>query len=376
MASNGVSMFLAWHELRRSPGRFALLTGAVALLVLLLLFFQAVAGALTSGLTGAFESFRGNVVVYDLRARGNPSASVLSPEIADAVAGLEAVADVAAVSLAVFPAQQDGTTIDVALLGGGATGPAAPARVGAGRLPEAAGEALASTSGFDTSLAVGDRLQIAGVPLAVVGSAPDATFSVLPTLYVSRETFQQVFAARTGTDAPAPVSFVVARTAEGLSAADAVAAIDQQVDGVEAFTRQDAVAALPGVGQITRSFTILYGLLYVVVAIVTGVFFLILTVQKRDALVLLRAVGAQRRDVVVPVLLQVVGVVGGGAVVGAAAAWGLLRAAQDTFGAGLDASTVVVSVAVVLVLGLVAATGAVRRVLRIDPIEATRPQEL
>jgi ABC-type antimicrobial peptide transport system permease subunit len=80
--------------------------------------------------------------------------------------------------------------------------------------------------------------------------------------------------------------------------------------------------------------------------------------------------------VVVPVLLQVVGVVGGGAVVGAAAAWALLRAARDTFGAGLDGSTVVVSVAVVLVLGLGAAAGAVRRVLRIDPIEATRPQEL
>ena len=35
-------MFVAFKEIRRSLGRFSLLTMAVALLVLLLLFFQAV----------------------------------------------------------------------------------------------------------------------------------------------------------------------------------------------------------------------------------------------------------------------------------------------------------------------------------------------
>jgi putative ABC transport system permease protein len=42
-------MFVAFKEIRRSLGRFSLLTMAVALLVLLLLFFQAVAGTLTAG---------------------------------------------------------------------------------------------------------------------------------------------------------------------------------------------------------------------------------------------------------------------------------------------------------------------------------------
>ncbi len=71
---------------------------------------------------------------------------------------------------------------------------------------------------------------------------------------------------------------------------------------------------LPGAGQITQSFGILYLLLFVVVTIVTGVFFLILTVQKSDALVLLRAVDASRADVVRPVLIQVVIIVGLGAI--------------------------------------------------------------
>ncbi|NLH67251.1 MAG: hypothetical protein GX471_13960, partial [Candidatus Microthrix parvicella] len=66
-------MFVAFKEIRRSLGRFSLLTLAVALLVLLLLFFQAVAGTLTSGLTGGLESSSAQVFVYDQQARSNPA---------------------------------------------------------------------------------------------------------------------------------------------------------------------------------------------------------------------------------------------------------------------------------------------------------------
>ena len=58
----------------------------MALLVLLLLFFQAVADALTIGLTGGLESTSADVLVYDERARQYPAASVLGPETLDAVA--------------------------------------------------------------------------------------------------------------------------------------------------------------------------------------------------------------------------------------------------------------------------------------------------
>ena len=129
---------------------------------------------------------------------------------------------------------------------------------------------------------------------------------------------------------------------------------------------------MPLAGTITRSFSILYVLLYLVVAIVTAVFFQILTVQKRDALVLLRAVGARQRDVIVPVLVQVVVVVGVAVVVGAGIATGLLTALQDVFGAGLEPVTVATSSLAILVLGLLAGLLSVRRILRIEPVEAVR----
>ena len=112
-------------------------------------------------------------------------------------------------------------------------------------------------------------------------------------------------------------------------------------------------------------------LLYVVVTIVTGVFFLILTVQKKDALVLLRAVGASTLDVTGSVLIQVLVVVGLGALIGTMVTAALLALTTDVFGAALSPATTATTVGVIVVLGLVASVGAVRRVLAIDPVNAT-----
>ena len=371
-------MFLALREIARSRARFALLGGAVGLLVVLLLFFQSVAGALTGALTGSLANQTADVVVYGDRAHQNPAASVLAPEAVDAVAAVDGVAEAAGVVQAFSTVTgPDGEEADAVVVGIEPGAPGTPSEVD-GELP-GDGQALASGSGFDRGYPTGSTvtLEPGGIALDVVGEAVDAAANASPTLYVTLPTFRQLAAARTGGSAdgaPAggtPVSWVGVTPADGVDATTLADRITAQVDGVEALARPAAVDALPGVGTITQSFGILYVLLYVVVTIVTGVFFLILTVQKRDALVLLRAIGARRRDVVTPVLLQVVVVVGLGAVIGTAVTAGLLAAAQDTFGAGLEPATAVTSSAAILGLGLLAAVAAVRRVLAIEPAEAT-----
>jgi ABC-type antimicrobial peptide transport system permease subunit len=72
-----------------------------------------------------------------------------------------------------------------------------------------------------------------------------------------------------------------------------------------------------------------------------------------------------------PVLIQVVAVVGVGIVVGSALAALSVGAAGEGLDASLSLRTVGVSGIAILVLGLVAAAGAIRRVLAIEPAEAT-----
>ncbi len=359
------------REMRRAKARFALLGGAVGLLVLLLLFFQSTAGTLVAALTGGIDRTDADVVVYDARARSNPAASVLPPDAVDRIAAVDGVVAAGAVGLTFGEADLDGEVAEVALVGIGVGAPGAPLDV-EGPTP-GSGEAIASGSGFEPGYAAGDRVRVGDREVAVVATADGAAFNALPTLYLPREDYAALLAERTGRDGPPPVSYVAVRAAEGEDAADLAARIDAEVDGVAALDREAAVAALPGIDTIGRSFGVLYLLLYIVVTVVTGVFFLILTVQKRDALVLLRAVGAERRDVATLVLVQVVAVVGIGVVVGAGLAVGLLAAARDTFGATLDPVTTLRSGLGVLVLGLLAAGAAVRRVLAIEPVDAVRP---
>lgn len=364
-------MFVAFKEIRRSLGRFALLTFAVALLVLLLLFFQAVAGSLTSGLTGGLASISADVLVYDEQARRNPAASILDPSVEERVAAAGDVAATSPIGLSVFVATVDGAETEVQLVGGDPSGPAVPAEVADGRLPDARGEALSSGSSFDDPIGIGRRVVVEGVVLDVVGRADDAAFNVLPTLYVPFEDFVAASQARAQAPIDVAPSLIGVAVADGADPVAVARALAGSIEGIEALDRSAAVDALPGVGTITQSFSILYLLLYLVVTIVTGVFFLILIVQKEDALVLLRAIGADRRDVVGSVVIQVLVVVGLGALIGSAVTSALLTMTRDAFGAALSLPTTVRTVGAIVGLGLLASIGALRRVLAIDPVEAT-----
>ena len=364
-------MFVALKEIRRSLGRFSLLTSAVALLVLLLLFFQAVAGTLTTGLTGGLESSSADVLVYDEQARRNPATSIVAASVQAEVAAAAGVVATSPIGLSVFTATIAGAETDVQLVGGDPSGPSVPADLADGRLPRAPGEALFSGSSFDDPIDIGQQVTVEGVDLTVVGTAEDAAFNVLPTLYVTFGDYVTTSRARAGRPIDVAPSLIGVQVADGVDPQVVARSLTDSISGIEALDRPAAVDALPGVSSITRSFSILYLLLYLVVAIVTGVFFLILTVQKEAALVLLRAVGASSRDLIGSVLVQALLVVGLGALIGSAATATLLALTRDVFGATLDPATTATTVGVIVVLGLLASVGAVRRVLAIDPVGAT-----
>jgi putative ABC transport system permease protein len=364
-------VYVAFKEIRRSLGRFSLLTSAVALLVLLLLFFQAVAGTLTTGLTGGLESSSADVLVYDEQARRNPATSIVERTVQARVAAAADVVATSPIGLSVFAATTDGAEIDVQLVGGDVTGPFFPADVADGQRPQARGQALFSGSSFDDPIKIGQLVTVEGVKLKVVGTADDAAFNVLPTLYVPFEDYVEASQTRAGAPIEVSPSLIGVTVADGADPEVVARSLTASIGGIEALERSAAVDALPGVSTITQSFSILYLLLYLVVAIVTGVFFLILTVQKESALVLLRAVGASSRDLIGSVLIQALVVVGLGTVIGSAVTAALLALTRDAFGATLSPADTARTVGVIVVLGLLASLGAVRRVLAVDPVNAT-----
>ncbi len=196
-------------------------------------------------------------------------------------------------------------------------------------------------------------------------------WSVQATIFVSYDTYVQ---AKQALDPGAQVlpSLIAVQPEDGVDPGELASTITAQVDGIEALTRQQAIDENPGVKGVNSSFSIILALAFMVVVLVVGFFFMILTVQKSKPLTLLRAIGAPRRYLVQNLLGQIVIVMAAGTVIGIALT--LLVGTATSGGAidvSLDPAQVASTVGVLTVLALIGGLASVRRVLRIDPIRAT-----
>ncbi len=370
-------MFLALKEIRRAKVRFGLLAGAVGLLVFLILFQQALLTGLITQFIGALRNQSAPVLVYGEQARRNLEGSVVTPQQATAIAAVPGVGATGPLGQGTFTVTADGELKDAVIFGYELGGLGAPTTMSDGRLPEGPGEAVASSRSSGEGFGLGDvvRVEPGGGEITIVGLANDINYSVTPTLFTSFDTYADARRARNPDARDIFPSALLVAPADGTSPSEVTAAINDQVPEVEALTRQQAVDGSPGVSQVRSSFFIVIGLFYVVVPLVTGLFFLILTFQKARSLTLLRAIGAKASTLVSALLIQVTLVVVVGVLV-ATALFALATLGANTLGLSVEVAPIVVTGVVVLLFALLAAFVAIRRVLRIDPLQATTGAEV
>jgi putative ABC transport system permease protein len=376
-------MFLALKEMARAKVRFSLLVASIALLVFLILFQQSLQNGLITGFVGAVRNQSAPVLVYSVDGQRVIQGSVITPEMEEQVRTADGVGQVGRIGQGTFtgtpadPTDDAGDIFDTTMigyeLGADGDGLGAPTTLVDGRLPTADFEAVASEAntgdGFDVGAVV--TLLPGGLQVTIVGVAEDAQLNVSPTLYTSYQTYVDAVAS-VNPDAGDPLPNVLGvAPADGVSNEQVVASINDQSLELDALTRSDAAAETPGVAQVQQSFNIIFLLYALVVPFVTGLFFLIVTFQKADALTLLRALGAPARRLVAALLIQVVLIVLAGLAIGTLLYYPL---SQQQLG-GLDLKFETVAVVFWSVLLLVLSVGssllAARRVLAIDPVEAT-----
>jgi putative ABC transport system permease protein len=365
-------VLVALREMRRAKLRFGMLVAAVGFLSFLIVFQQALLGQLVDQFVGAVRQQSGDVLVYSDEARVNLQGGVVADDVVDRVAEVDGVAEVGPIGVATVTVEAAGEDADATLFGHEPDRPGGPRTTSAGRMARSPGEAVASTGSEDEGFDVGDVVRVVpgGQRLRIVGLVPDAALSVTTTLFLDLATYQEIRRAQ-NPDAPrATISAVAARVEDGKDPAAVARAITRAVPGTEALDRETAADRTPGVESVNQSLALIVFLSYAVILVVTGFFFLILTVQKAPSLTLLRALGAPAGTLVVGVLTQAAAVIGGGFAVGTLLALGAL-AASPLGSTTPDPGQVLTALAVLLVLGGLASIASVRRVLAIDPVQAT-----
>jgi len=367
-------MFLAFREMRRGLVRFGLLAVAIALLMFLILFQQALQDGLITGFIGAIRNQSAPVLVYSVDGQRTLQASVITPEVEEAIVAVEGVGSTAHVAQGTFTVRVNGgKDTDATIIGTDDPTLGRPVELASGRQATAPGEAV----GSQPDLAVGDQVTIvtsgasAPVTLAVVGVAKDIQLSVTPTLFTDLATYEACVRAVNPDAGTVLPNAILVRPAAGVTAEQVAASINAAVPDAEALTRSDAAQRTPGVAQVRQSFQVIFLLYGLVVPLVTGLFFLIVTLQKAGALTLLRAVGARAGTLAWALMIQVALVTVVGLAVGVALYTPVSQAQVGGLSLRFDRTAVLFWSLLFVVLALLSALASLRRVLRIDPIQAT-----
>ncbi|AVM63962.1 ABC transporter permease [Dietzia sp. oral taxon 368] len=345
-------MFFALRDLRTARWRFALITGVVLLLSVL------VAGLL--GLTAGLA----NQSVSALRALGSGGSSFVLPTDDKGVVDLDRAAltdrqveEISALDPSAVPVGlarltvDDGTETGVSAV---AVGLAAPVGSVA---PPSRGEVLVST-GVDDEVSGGvDEIGIGGDTLAVAGNAGDLWHSHTPVVVTDLDTWREL-APRGG------AATTIAVSSEAL--AD-FAVLDQ---GLGLVDSAGLVGALPSHRAENTSLRTMTYMLLAVTALVVGAFFTVWGMQRRRDVAVLKALGASTAMVVRDSIGQaaIVLAVGIGGGVGIVALLGL--AAAGTVPVVVSTGTTLLPASLLAVLGLAGAAASLGPVLNADPNSA------
>ncbi|MEV7248353.1 ABC transporter permease [Streptomyces cyaneofuscatus] len=358
-------MFVAWRDLRFAKGRFALMGSVVVLITLLVGLLSGLTAGLArenvSAVTGldadhlAFAAPRGDQSVSftnstvredDWRAwadrPGVEAAQPLGIRTLNATAPGDRTAPVSA-----FGVEPDGTLA-----------PEAPEGIGPGRV------VLSEKAAEELGAAPGDRIALGRAEREVAAVAGDASYSHTPVVWTTLDDWQQIGHDGAG---PAEQATVIALT----TTAGADLAAGDEAAETRTLSLDDSLTAIGSYQAENGSLQLMRAFLFAISALVIGAFFTVWTIQRSGDVAVLKALGASTPYLLRDALGQAVVML----VIGTGLGTALAAGAGVLIGGGpvpfvLDAATVLVPAAIMIVLGALGAALSIRRITAVDPLTA------
>ncbi|MFF2962015.1 ABC transporter permease [Streptomyces sp. NPDC057963] len=359
-------MFVAWRDLRFAKGRFALMGSVVVLITLLVGLLSGLTAGLARENTSAVTGLNADHLAFAAPPDGRSVSftdSTVEEKAWRSWAKQPGVRDAEPLGIRTLNAAtvEGKRTAAVSAFGvrpGGRLAPAGGAPVGAGKV------VLSEQAADDLGAGAGDRLRLGGTEVTVASVAADASYSHTPVVWTSLDDWQR-FGGADG-DPARHATVIALTTADGAD----VAAGDRAA-GTRTLSLADSLTAIGSYQAENGSLQLMRGFLFAISALVIGAFFTVWTIQRSGDVAVLKALGASTPYLLRDALGQAVVMLAAGTGVGTALASG--AGAVISGGAVpfvLDATTVLVPAAVMIVLGAVGAALSIRRITAVDPLTA------
>jgi putative ABC transport system permease protein len=361
-------------EVRRRKFQFALITLIVTLISYLVLMINGLGVGLNDSAGSALLNFDADAIAYSDRSGISVIRSELGQSQLDELAALPGVTASAPLTYIAVNYETSKADIDSAAFLGYDPGTIAEPAVVDGR-PLTADDAnglLADKTFLKASgLSVGDEvkvsLRLSEETFTILGEIDQGTFFFQPAVYLLRSTVQEM---KYGDQADPPVASIVLLQGSDL--------VGKTGPGFEIVSKQTAFDNIEGVaGQQSTVVSLrLFG--YIIGAMVIGVFFYVLTLQKVPQIGVLKAIGASNAFVFGQIMVQVIVLSIIGLAISVPLAWLTNRALQrlpETVPIAFTTGTYVTTCAALLVTAIIGALFSGRRVIKTDPIIALGQQQ-
>ncbi|HYN56809.1 MAG TPA: ABC transporter permease [Motilibacterales bacterium] len=364
-------MNLALAEFRRAKGRFVSITGALSLIVFLVLILGALSDGLFFGGTGAVRSSTAQAYAFSADAEGSLVRSRLPLAAESELEATDGVEQATAIGALITTTSSVPGGADLVIMGylPEADPAGVPSTVVEGRLPSPDDPSGVAVDGAlaDAGLGVGTTLEVGGVRQTVVGVVDDAGYQGLPTAWTSLETYAEMRTAVRPEFAGQPVEPSVF----GLALADGVTAeqLVPPVGTVVASTEQTYLS-IPGVREQKSSLNAIIYASLAVAGLVVALFFALVVLEKRELFAALKALGASTRKLGGGVVVQAIGATVTAVILGASAAWLVGQALPTDIPFLFRSQTLLYSAVLTVTAGVVGALLSLRRISRIDPATA------
>lgn len=376
-------MFLGARELRFARGRFSLMGAVVALIALLVVLLSGLSTGLVNDGVSGLQRLPVSAFAFDDDTKTDSafSRSVVSFDQVRAWAEQPGVAGAAPFGNALVNGSAvgpdgDRLPVDLALFGVGSDSFLAPEPAEGEGLGDDPAAIVISGTLADQGVRIGDTVVLdrIGTELTVVGTLADQhTYGHVDVAYVPLATWQEIHAGA-GPGDPLREEARTEATAVALLADDGTdldPAAGDDAAGTRTLSLEESFGASPGYTAETSTLSMIEGFLYVISALVIGAFFTVWTINRRQELAVIRAMGGTAsylvRDTVAQAAVVLVLATGVGVLAGLGLG-ALLAGSSMPF--ALEAVPVATAAVLLVVLGLVCAAAAAVRIARIDPLTA------
>ncbi|GIV69054.1 ABC transporter permease [Caldilinea sp.] len=376
-----MAFYLAFKEVWRNKGRFALIAAVVALITVLVLFIAALAEGLASANREYIEKLNGELLVFQANTQLSTAASRIGrSRVAELrrVEGVEAVGQVGFSTAKLVP--PGGDEINVAFIGVEPGMPGEPEVFAGQQLERSRGNNVIVDEGVIVRLGVqvGDLIRLKVTrgtreefyDLTVVGLTDRRQYFFQPAVFAPIVTWDNIRAdgGQPGGELVSNIAVVKLRNPDEIERMKR--RIEAEVKDVEVADKKTAWEALPGYTAQQSTLSTQQFFTFFIGVLVVGGFFQIQTLQKVAQIGMLKAIGLSNWTVGLTAFAQIIIVNALGVAVGAAGTLALTANFPVTVPIVLTGATALAAVLALLAIGPLGGIVSVVALLRIEPLRA------